>query len=914
MVPALIVTKYTVPQVGAHHVSRQPLMDKLLAGLSRACTLISAPAGFGKSTAAVELVGRSQRQVAWLSLDRDDNDPSRFGAYLVAAMRQSGLPMGEAMEALLRFSEQPPLEALVALSINTVAVAGRPFMLVLDDYHAIVADEIQAAVANLLHHLPRNFHVVIATRRRPALPLAWLKARGELSEITATDLRFSDQEAARFLQQTMGLHLPETGVAHLMARTEGWVTGLKLAALSLRGARDWHTAIQRFDGRHPDLLNYLLDEVVHQQPEAVQAFLRETAILDRLTGALCDAVTGATDGDQTLQRLEQANLFLAPLDPDGQWYRYHPLFAEFLLARLRDTVGEPRVMELHRRAAAWYRQNGQFEEAMEHLLMARAFAQAADCLESGLTDWSPRISPKTLGQWVSLLPKAVVQQRPRLCIMAAWALINHADGLADHLYTQTVDFLAMAAAALKRADAAQPAVRESLGVLAAVRTALAPWAPPRQGRLCILQDMTQAAACAEEAHRLLPEDSLFWRSVVSSALGQVYLRAGSVSRAAQAFGEAGRLGTRSGNLTASITALYRQGQLLTMLGQPLEADKTYHEALRLAEQQGGESLPALAPIYLGMGMLRYEWNDLNGAEERLTEARKRYAASGVAAPEVLLAMARVHQARSDTATARLLVDQAGDLLAAKRRVRAAAPAAWPQGVHILLAQGDVPAARRWVVAGGVTPDPEPALWRTPEYLALARVQVAEGQAEAALPLLRSLRDVAAASGCRGLEAEICLALALALHALHDDAAAREQVHGALAVTLPDQCIRLFVDAGRPIAALLRQVDGELRRQEFAAVPYREYVPRLLALLSKSQGAAPAMPAPTPAAAPLVEPLTEREEEIIKLIASGQSNQDVARELFLGVSTVKWHLLNIYGKLQVQSRTQAVARARQLGLV
>lgn len=908
MDPALIVTKYTVPQAGARLVVREHLTEKMLAGLSRRCTLISAPAGFGKSTAAAELVRRSQRQAAWLGLDRDDDDPARFGAYLVAALRQSGLFLGEELEALLRFSDQPRLQALVAAAINAVAAAGRPFVLVLDDYHLIGAGEIHEAVAELLHHMPRSFHVVIATRVRPALPLPWLRARGELSEITASDLRFSEEEAAGFLHQTMGLDLPDARVADLAARTEGWVTGLKLAALSLRGASDWTAAIQRFNGRHPDILAYLVDEVVQRQPESIRAFLRATAICDRLTGSLCDAVTGTAGGQETLQRLAQANLFLAPLDPGGQWYRYHPLFAEFLRARLRDAAGEARVRQLHRRAAAWYRSNGRLAEAMEHLLAACAHAEAADSLETGLSDWSARVSPKTLGQWVALLPKEVVRQRPRLCTMAAWALINHADGLADDLYAQAVDYLAMAATALKRADASQPAVRESLGVLAAVRTALAPWAPLGQGRLCTMQDVAHAAACAEEARSLLPEDSLFWQAVVSSALGQVYLRAGSVSLAAQAFGAAGRLGSTSGNLTAAITALSRQGKLLTMLGQPLEADRTYHEALRLAARHGAESLPALAPVHLGMGLLRYEWNDLGGAEERLAEARRRFAASGVAAPEVLLALARVHQARGDPAAARLLVDQAGELLAAGRRLRADSAAAWPQGVRVLLAQGALPAARRWVVTGGVTADPEPVLRRIPEYLALARVQVAEGQAEAALPLLRSLQGVAAAGRCRGLQAEIHLVQALARHALDDGQAATDAVRKALAVTLPDQFVRLFADEGRPIMERLREIDGD------RDLPDGGCVSRLLARLTSIQDVTGAVPVPPRTAPALVEPLTEREEEIIKLIAIGCSNQDVARELFLGVSTVKWHLLNIYGKLQVGSRTQAVARARRLGLV
>lgn len=914
MVPALIMTKYTLPPAGSNQVARERLVVQLLAGLDRKCTLISAPPGFGKSTLAAELARRSGRPAAWLSLDRGDNDPARFGAYLVEAIRQSGLPMGEQMQSLLRFTQQPPLESLVAISINAAATAGADFLLVLDDYHLIVADEIHAAIGNLLYRLPPNFHVVIVTRGRPPLPLAWLKARGDLAEITSTDLRFTDQEAAGFLHQAMRLNLPDEGVADLMARTEGWVTGLKLAALSLRAESDWLTATRRFDGSHPDLLGYLTDEVIHQQPESVQAFLRQTAILDRMTGPLCDAITGETNGQQTLQKLEQANLFITPLDPARQWYRYHPLFAAFLLARLRDDAGEAGVMELYLRAAGWYRANGQFAEAIEHLLLARAYAEAADCLEVGFTDWSPTVPATTLRQWVGQIPKAVVRTRPRLCTMAGWTLINSADGLPDHLYTETLGYLNMASQALGQADTAQPDVRESLGVIAAVRTALAPWAPLQQGPMCVMQNVAHALSCAEEALHFLPEQSLFWRSVVSSSMGQVHLLAGYVASSASAFGEAGRLGNRSGNPTATISALDRQAQLLTLLGQPRAADRAYHEALRLAAEQGGESLPALAPIYLGLGQLQYEWNDLATAEPLLHEAARRYEASGSAHPAALLAMARVQQARGKSSQARLLVDQAGELLAKHSKLRAGAMAVWPDGVRILLAQGDVRAARRWVVDWGVTLDQEPVLWRTAEHLALARVTVAEGQAETALPLLHSLRARAAVGGCRGLEAEICLVLALALHAMGDKDAARTSVHAALACTQPDEFVRLFADDGRPIIALLGQINGELRRGQYPDVPYRGYVPRLLAILTADQGTKAPGPAPLPSAPLLVEPLTEREQEIVRLIAGGCSNQEIARQLFLGVSTVKWHLLHIYGKLQVQSRTQAVAHARQLGLV
>lgn len=914
MVPALIVTKYTLPPAGLNEVPRARLIEQVLDGLSHRCTLISAPPGFGKSTLAAEVARRSAHGTAWLSLDHGDNDPAQFGRYLVAAIRRAGLQLGEQVESLLRFTEQPPLQSLVALLINAAATAPGSFVLVLDDYQVIVQDEIHAAVANLLYRLPANFHVVIVSRTRPPLPLAWLKARGDLAEVTGADLRFTLPETTTFLQESMGLQIPEADIADLFARTDGWVTGLKLAALSLRGSTDWSAAIERFSGRNPDLVQYLTDEVIEQQPENIRTFLRQTAILDRLTGPLCDALTGRTDGQQVLKQLEQANVFLVPLDPDRQWYRYHPLFAEVLLTRLRDAADGPSIAELHHRAAGWYLQNGQFANAVEHLLQARAYGEAADYLEAEFTDWSLDVSAETLREWVEQIPKDVMQERPRLCAMAAWVLINSPGGLADHLFVQTVDYLGLASQSLQGADASEPAVRESLGVVAAVRTALAPWAPRRQGPQCTLQDLAEALSLAERARSLLPADSLFWRSVVSSSLGQVYLRAGDVPAAAQSFGEASRLGSQSGNLTATLAARHRQGQLLMVLGQLGNADKAYREGLRLAVERGGDTWPILAPIYLGLGRLQYEWNELAAAEGYLARASQCAEANGSARPEVLLATARVQQALGNLSAARLLVDQAGDLLAARTKLRAAEWAVWPEGVRILLAQGEVRAAQRWVAAWGVSLDEEPVLWRAPEYLALARVTVADGRSGAALPLLRSLQSLAAAGGCKGLEAEVCLVLALAHQAAGDPAAARTDVHAALRLTTPEEFMRLFADEGQLIVQLLEQVGGELRRGQYADAPYHGYVPQLLTMLAKQPTTRAPEPSPVLTAPLLVEPLTERQLQILKLIADGYSNQEIAGDLFLGVSTVKWHLLGIFGKLQVKNRTQAVARARQLGLL
>lgn len=902
MPPALIVTKYTLPPAGSNDVHRAGLIEHLLSGMVHRSTLISAPPGFGKSTLAAEVARRSVRRAAWLSLDRGDNDPMQFGAYLIAAIRRAGLSLGEQVESLLHLPEQPPLQTLVAILINALATAEADLLLVLDDYQVIVQDEIHLAIANLLYRLPPNAHLMIVSRTRPPLPLAWLKARGDLVEITGADLRFTAPEAALFLQESMGLRLSEATIADLFARTEGWVTGLKLAALSLRGAPDWRAATQRFSGQNPDLLQYLTDEVIGQQPESVREFLRQSSVLNRLTGPLCDALTGRTDGQQVLKRLEEANLFLLPLDPERQWYRFHPLFADFLRTRLRDAVGDAGQRELHGRAAGWYLQNGEFADAIEHLLQARAFGEVADSLEGGFTDWSLGVSSKRLRQWVEQIPKEVMQKRPRLCTMAAWALLSSEGGLADHLFAQTAHYLRLASDSLWGADLSDPDVRESLGVIAAVRTALAPWAPRRQSPQCVLQDLAEALGCAEEARSLLPPSSLFWRSVVSGSLGQVYLRAGNLPAAAQSFGDASRLGSQGGNLTATLTSLHRQAQLLMVLGQLRNAERAYREGLRLAAEQGGERWPILAPIYLGLGRLQYEWNDLTAAEGYLGQAAGCAEADGAFTAEVLLATARVQQARGNSAAARLLVDQAGDLLADRTRLRAAEWAVWPEGVRILLAQGEVRAARRWVTAWGLSLEEEPVLWRAHEYLALARLTVAEGRPEAALPLLHSLQAIASTGSCKGLEAEICLVLARARLALNDSAGAQAHVQAALRVTKPEEFVRLFADEGQPIITLLAQIKGD------------DELPHLIAMLTEKPATPTPQPVPALTAPPLVEPLTERQLEILKLMAAGYSNQEIAGELFLGVSTVKWHLLGIFGKLQVKNRTQAVAHARQLGLI
>lgn len=868
MIESLVVTKYRLPPLRPNQVSRGRLMERLLAGLERKLTLLTAPAGFGKSTLAVALAHRSGRPTAWLSLDPSENDPARWHAYLAAALGQVGIDL------------PPDAEPFTAALVNSVALSGRPLLLVLDDLQFITAPAILTELDQLVDRLPPNLHLVITSRSRPALSLARLKVRGELTEVSTADLRFTASEVATLLQR-MGLHLPAQSVATLVAKTEGWAAGLQLAALSLQGAPDAPEAIDAFNGQNPDLLDYLVDEVLQNQPPELQSFLLKTSILERLSGPLCEVVTGEADGQAKLQQIEGANLFLFPLDPERRWFRYHALFADFLRARLQAQLGAPAVAELRHRAALWYRSQGQTPEGLEHLLAAGLQAEAADWLEEGIAEWAGRQAPQSLARWVAQLPPALLTDRPRLAIMAAWASIATGAVQAEPQFGAAVANLDLAERALRSYP--DPAVQ---GLLAAVRTALAPWAPLRQLPVCLMEDVTWAARFGQEARRLLPPESRFWRSVVSNSLGAVYLRVGDLAGAAQAFGEAARLAVDGGHLSAAVTALRQQGDLLAMLGQLHAAAAVYQEGLRMAGTEG------TAPLHLGLGRLRLQWHDMAGAEESLTEAIRGYEAIGSVPAEALFALASLRAATGNLTEARSLVAEGGALLAAVPKLRGVGMEPWPEGARVLVTLGDLVEARRWVEAAGLRSDQAPELRGAPQYHVLARLLAAEGRGEEALPLLHSLRATTAASKCRGIEAETWLIEALIV----GDEGALACLDAALALTAPESFVLLYAD--RAIRRLLPQVAVLWRQRQS---PHLRYLEHLVATLGEERPS-------------LAEPLTEREGEILALVAIGASNQAIAERLFMGVSTVKWHLINIYGKLQVKNRTEAVARARELGLV
>jgi len=944
----LLQTKLHIPLVRPGLVPRPRLIERLNAtlvldnkyrGLHRKLTLISAPAGFGKTTLVADWLtnlrftipdsgskaddvsiqnrqSQIQNRATWLSLDKGDNDPARFWAYFVAALQAVEPTVGGGTLGAFQAPQPPPLEAVLTALINGIATIPDPFILVLDDYHLITAQPIHDGLAFLLDHLPPNLHLVLATRADPPLPLPRLRIRGELTELRVADLRFTPQEVTAFLNEVMGLGLSAEDVAALEARTEGWVAGLQAAALSLQGREHTTSFVQAFTGSHRFVLDYLIEEVFHRQPHHVQTFLLQTAILDRLTAPLCDAVVGIGDwildiGDhiqyptsniqsQTiLEYLESSNLFLVPLDDRREWYRYHRLFADLLRARLQQTQSS-RMPGLHRRAAEWYEQNGLMAEAVGHTLAAGDLEEAARLVEqiAPATLWAHGEVATFLG-WLEPLPEEVMRARPRLALYHAWALLTTVplDGVEERLRD-----VERALGEAKEAVVSAAERQSMSGEVAVIRAMIANF----QG------DEPRTIALCHQALARVPEEDLFLRSTIAGNLGGAYLKSGDLIAAGHALAEASRLSQAAGNTFTALIALSYLADTQAMRGQLHGAAQTYRQALALAAEQGGQQWVGTALAHVGLGELLREWNDLDGATRHLMAGIELGERQGdvIVGPglQVMLdgtiALARVYQARGDVDGALEVLRQA-EGWARKHEplqiARVAAARAW-----LWAAQGDLAPAARWAQACGLSVDDEPSHLRESEYLTLARVLVAQGRPDEAMTLLNRLLQAAEAAERTRSAIEILALQALAAQAQGIAAQAQTALGRALSLAEPEGYVRTFVDAGAPMARLLRQAASRGTATK--------YVRELLTLFDASEHGRVGMRPPYPHAQPLIEPLSPRELEVLRLIADGSSNREIAAELFIAITTVKKHVSNILGKLGVSSRTQAIARARELGLM
>jgi LuxR family transcriptional regulator, maltose regulon positive regulatory protein len=894
--PTLLTTKLYAPPVRPEWVPRPHLVKRLHDGLgqsprsfARRLTLVSAPAGYGKTALVSAWLGDlrlslSDARVGWLSLEEADNDPLRFFAYLVAALRTVEPHVGTEAERLLERAPAPLVESLVTSLVNDIAAQPAPLILVLDDYHTLNELAIHEAVGFLLDRQPPHMHLVLITRHDPPLPLSRLRGRGQLTEIRQGDLRFAPQETAAFLNQSMGLQLTPSEIATLAARTEGWITGLQLAALSMQGRDEAATRqfIAGFSGRYHFVLDYLADEVLQRQPEPLQTFLLQTAILDRLCGSLCDALLEDADlppGTQMLEEIEAANLFTVPLDDEREWYRYHPLFAEVLRARLRAT--RPGLIpELHRRAAAWYEQRGLGSEAVQHALSTQDDTLAAEVAERAIRQiatWS-RANIAMIQGWLSVLPDEAVQPRPWLRLFMSRILTLSGQ---PELASQTLQ-------ALETWLEDHPSVPDASRIRGLALADRASYAA-MLGRVQQAQELTRQAL----AHA--PHDDPIARFRAPAILGMAHLRAGEVSEAHHAFSQAVETALAARLSFAAVPFLCNLAETEIAQARLRQAMNTCQRAGQMASIDG---VPASSAGFVGLQMSKilYEWNDLEAAERHLLEGLELLGQSGISesfgSGHALLA--QIKQARGDHEGAEVAAQQAVQI-ARRENVTRLVGLTTAYRARIRLLQGRLDRVAAW--ADEYRQAGETEYLSEFEDLTLARVLLAQSRSAEVLALLDARLAPARAAGRLNAVIEIQALRALALPAADEALGALAE---ALSLAEPEGYVRRFVDEGQPMRTLLKQaaVRGIAPR----------YVSRLLAALGPSPTAA------TPSLQPLVEPLTDRELEVLGLLAAGLSNREIGVRLFISLPTVKSHTRNIYGKLGVRSRQEAVPRARALGLL
>jgi LuxR family maltose regulon positive regulatory protein len=909
---SLIATKYCLPPPGLALVERPRLLQKLAAGLSqgRRVILVCAPAGYGKTTLVADWAnrlarhppgtasdlykGQAQPCVAWLACDPADDDLARFLAYLVAALRQVYPHLGEGILEAFHAARPPAPEIAATLVINVLVQIPDRLVLILDDLHSITAPPIYVFLTSLIEHQPPNLSLVLVTRADPALPLARLRGRGQLEEIRQELLSFTLEESEAFLRQVMGASLTQDQLLALESRTEGWAAGLQLAGLSMRAAQDLPAFIDSFSGGHEFIAGYLADEVLALQPEAVKTFLLQTSILERLSAPLCAAVTGAANAPEILESLKEKNLFLVPLDREGTWYRYHALFADLLRNRLHQWMGDG-VDELHLRASHWCQENGLSIPAIEHALAGKDVELAAKLIERAVEPVFVSGQLILLLRWLEALPPEVKDSHPLLWIYAGLAPIWRG----------------------KSPSLAKPPLAELSPIFAARGL---------MGEVDTLQALAamaeghplEAARLAKSALDQLSQERAIFRCLAADTLGMTRILLSDSKGAAQAFEQLTEIAAQAGYLMFEIVAISHLAGLHLQQGQLHAAAFDYQRALDLADSKLGRFSPPTAHVMLGLGELALEWNDLDAALRYFNESINLFAKiSEVGIPIAYLSIARVKAAQGDWEAGQELLDKARQSAQVSTITRMNIRLVDEVQARFWIARRELGLAEEWAHDKGLFEHPITEIIKTAglnaagsefiqsDYIVLARLYLAQNKVDAALQVLDSLLNAAQALGFMRRVIHLLVLKALAFGQKKETGQAVEILGQALAEAEPEEYLQVFLEEGEPMARLL------YRAMEQGYSP--GYVKKILSAFSQ-QGLLANNPEKQPPAEPLFEPLSERERQVLALIAAGLSNREICARLHISLSTVKGHTASIYGKLGVNSRTRAVSEATRLGLL
>lgn len=897
MADPIVATKLYIPKPRPGFVTRPRLSGRLHLHAGSRVTLVSAPAGFGKTTLLAEWLAEAApdgRSVAWLSLDQSDDDPRSFWSHVVAALR-TATDLGATVSAALQ-SGEPPSNTLVTALLNELEAGTSGVYLVLDDYHVIDRPEIHTGVAFLIEHLPPNAHIVISTRADPPLPLARLRARGELVEIRSADLRFSSDEVAAYLNGMMRLGLTAKSVVDLEERTEGWIAALQLAALSLNGRADSAAFIANFAGSDRYIFDYLVEEVLQRQPADIRSFLLQTCFLERLSGPLCDAVRETTGSASVLQALHRQNLFLVALDDQRQWYRYHHLFADVLRAHLLEG-SRNELPVLQRRASGWFEQQGDRSGAIRHALAGQDFERAAGLIVQAMPEWQRTRQENLLRDSLKALPDSFVRASPVLGIGLVGALLS--SGQLDDIDGRLRD-AEQALEATERSDGAagpDPTLARLSCQIEMYRAAMAQ----------IGGDMPAMKEHARRAADFASESDDLGQGAAAGLLGLAFWTDGELEAAERSWRQSLKSLEKAGHIGDALGGTIALADIVAAQGRLREAGHVHEQGLRLAAKQDGYVPRGVADLHASLGSLHREWGDLKTARQHLARSEELGERFGLGPQRYrwCVAMAGLIHAEGDVAGALDLLAEAEQVYAADffpnvRPVQAIA-------ARVRIADGRIGEVHRWQRESRVTVDDELSFLREFEHLTLARLLLAEQQGARGnrapadvLRFLGRLEEAAEAGGRVGSLIDILMLQALVHAARHDNNAALARLDRALSLAEPEGYVRQFVDAGPPMAELLKAAE----KRSIAPAYARE----LLAAF------APHNHSVRTSGADLLGALSERELDVLRLLRSDLDGPAIALELEVSLNTMRTHTKNIYEKLGVNSRRSAVRRAEELNLL